>query len=127
MNFLPYISTVVAFAFTIAIYNRYRQRGGKHLLLWAFGMLLYGIGTLSEVILGFRFNEFVLKLWYLTGAMLTAAWLGQGTVFLLVRRHGVARGLLIGLTVVSLAAAVLVFIAPVTAAAASYMVSEPIS
>src|SRR5512142_3202438 len=91
MNFLPYLSTVVTFAFTVAVYNRYRQRGGTHLLLWAIGLLLYGIGTLSEVILGLTFNVFVLKIWYLTGAMLTAAWLGMGTVHLLIRKGNTAQ------------------------------------
>ena len=61
MNFLPYLSTIVTFAFTIAVYNRYRQRGGMHLLLWAFGLLLYGIGTLCEVILGLTFSVFALE------------------------------------------------------------------
>src|SRR5512138_1862031 len=125
MNFLPYISTVVAFAFTIAIYNRYRQRGGKHLLLWAFGMLLYGIGTLSEVILGWTFNPFVLKLWYLTGAMLTAAWLGMGTVHLLIRRGNTAMTLTWVLAAVSVLAFILVMIAPVTSTA--YDVTRPAS
>jgi hypothetical protein len=59
--------------------------------------------------------------------MLTAAWLGQGTVFLLVRKPGVARGLAIALTVVSLIAAVLVFAAPLTPSASGYVVSQPVS
>ena len=48
MTYIPYLSTVVTFAFVIAVYTRYRQRGGVHLLLWAVGLLFYGIGTLSE-------------------------------------------------------------------------------
>jgi hypothetical protein len=80
MNFIPVLSTLVSFAFTIAVFDRYRRKGGIHLLLWAIGLLLYGLGTLSEVILAVTFNELVLKIWYLTGAMLTAAWLGQGSI-----------------------------------------------
>ncbi len=90
MNFLPYLSTIVTFAFAIAVHNRYQQRGGRHLLLWAVGLLLYGLGTLSEVILGLTFSVLALKIWYLTGAMLTAAWLGMGTVHLLIRRGNTA-------------------------------------
>src|SRR5574338_1429107 len=108
MNFLPYISTLVTFAFAVAVYNRYRQRGGTHLLLWAIGLVLYGIGTLSEVILGWTFSPFVLKLWYLTGAMLTAAWLGMGTVHLLMRK-GMTAQILTGILVaVSLLALILI-------------------
>jgi hypothetical protein len=125
MNFLPYLSTIVTFAFTAAVFNRYRQRGGVYLLLWAFGLLLYGLGTLSEVILGLTFNVIVLKLWYLTGAMLTAAWLGMGTVHLLFRKGNTARILTWILGAVSVLAFVLVFAAPANAAA--YDVARPAS
>jgi hypothetical protein len=125
MNFLPYLSTIVTFAFTAAVFNRHRQRAGVYLLLWAFGLLLYGLGTLSEVILGLTFNVIVLKLWYLTGAMLTAAWLGMGTVHLLFRKGNTARILTWILGAVSVLAFVLVFAAPANAAA--YDVARPAS
>lgn len=112
MTYIPYLSTLVTFAFTVAVYNRYRQRGGTHLLLWALGLLFYGIGTLSEVILSLAFNAFVLKIWYLTGAMLTAAWLGMGTVHLLIRKGKVAQVTTWVLAGVSLLAFLLVLIAP---------------
>jgi hypothetical protein len=125
VNFLPYLSTIVTFAFTAAVLNRYRQRGGVHLLLWAIGLFLYGLGTLCEVILGLTFNAFALKLWYLTGAMLTAAWLGMGTVHLLIRRGNIAWILTWALAAVSLLALILVFAAPVTSTA--YDVTRPVS
>ncbi len=125
MNVLPYISTIVTFAFTVAVYNRYRQRGGIHLLLWAIGLLFYGIGTLSEVILGLTFNAFVLKVWYLTGAMLTAAWLGMGTVHLLIRKGNTATFLTWVLAVISVFAFILILLAPVTST--TYDVTHPAS
>lgn len=125
MNYLPYLSTIVIFAFTAAVFNRYRQRGGVYLLLWSFGLLLYGLGTLSEVILGLTFTVIVLKLWYLTGAMLTAAWLGMGTVHLLFRKGNTTRILTWILGIVSVLAFVLVFAAPANAAA--YDVARPAS
>jgi len=125
VNYLPYLSTVVTFAFTVAVYNRYRQRGGVHLLLWAVGLFFYGLGTLSEVILGLTFNVAVLKIWYLTGAMLTAAWLGMGTVHLLIRKGNAATLLTWVLTAVSVLAAILVFAA--SAMSSSYNVALPVS
>lgn len=125
MNILPYLSTLVTFAFTVAVYNRYRQRGGMHLLLWAVGLFLYGIGTLCEVILGLTFNAFVLKLWYLTGAMLTAAWLGMGTVHLLIRKGNTAQVITWILAGISVLAFILVMSAPVTSSA--YDVTRPVS
>jgi hypothetical protein len=125
MNFLPYLSTIVTFAFTIAVFNRYRQRGGMHLLLWSIGLLLYGLGTLSEVILGMTFSVLALKIWYLTGAMLTAAWLGMGTVHLLIRRGNTAMVLTWVLLGVSILAFILVMMAPATSTV--YDVTRPAS
>ena len=127
MHYLPILSTIVTFIFAAAVFNRFRERHGAHLLLWTIGLVLYGIGTLTEVIMLFTFNAIALKLWYLSGAMLTAAWLGQGTINLLVRRKGIAPTLNIILLIVSLLAVVLVFMAPITSAAASFNPAQPLS
>ncbi len=127
MHYLPILSTIVTFAFAVAVFNRFKVRHGAHLLLWSVGLVLYGIGTLTEVISLFTFSAIALKLWYLSGAMLTAAWLGQGTINLLVRRRGIAPTLNIILTVVSLLAVVLVLIAPITPAAARFSTAQPLS
>ena len=127
MHYIPFLSTLVTFAFALAVFHHYLLKHGPHLLFWSIGLLWFGIGTLSEVILAMTFSGLVLKLWYLSGAMLTAAWLGQGTLHLLVRKRGVVWTLTGVLTVVSLLAATLVLIAPLTPAAASYNVTIAIS
>jgi hypothetical protein len=127
MHYLPILSTIVTFAFAAAVFSRFSVRHGAHLLLWCIGLVLYGIGTLTEVIMLFTFNPIALKLWYLSGAMLTAAWLGQGTINLLVRRRGIAPTLNIMLIIVSLLAVVLVLMAPITPAATSYNPTQPLS
>jgi hypothetical protein len=127
MNVIPLLSTVLTVVFTVAVFNRYRQKKRTHLLLWTFGLFLYGLGTLSEVLMGFTFSELVLKIWYLSGAMLTAAWLGQGTVHLLVRKRGVVLTLNIVLSLLTLVALALIIMAPITGAVASYNVTQPIS
>ena len=127
MNIIPLFSTVVTVFFTIAVFRRYRMKGGLHLLYWSIGLLLYAFGTLSEVILGFVFNEFMLKLWYLSGAMLTAAWLGQGSIQLLFRKARWSTYLAYALGVVSLLALFLVMTAPLTGTQASYNTAGTIS
>jgi hypothetical protein len=125
MTYIPYLSTIITFAFVVAVYTRYRQRGGTHLLLWAVGLLFYGFGTLSEVVLSLTFNVLVLKIWYLTGAMLTAAWLGQGTVHLLIRKGNTAKVTTWALAAVSALALILVLSAP--ALSGNYDVTRPAS
>ena len=127
MHYLPILTTIITFVFAAAVFSRFRDRHGAHLLLWSIGLVLYGIGALTEVILLFTFSSLALKLWYLCGAMLTAAWLGQGTINLLVRRRGIATTLNIILVVVSLLAVVLVLFTPIKPAAASYNPAVPLS
>ena len=116
-TFLPFVTTLISLAFAAAVFLRYRRRGGPHLIVWGIGLLLYAAGTFSEAFLAVAWSPFVLRVWYLSGAMLTAAWLGQGTVYLLVRRRGWATSLTALLTVVSLVAAGGVFSSPVSGVA----------
>src|SRR3712207_3362823 len=55
-------------------------------------MLFYGIASGAEAVAGATgWNEALYRTWYLTGALLTAGWLGLGTAFLLARtRFGYA-------------------------------------
>lgn len=127
MHYISILSTIVTFAFAVAVFNRYRYKKGTHLLLWGLGLVFYGLGTLTEVVLSFTFNPLALKIWYLTGAMLTAAWLGQGTVYLLVRKPRIPTVLTVVLAALSVTAAVLILSAPITAAAGGYQISQPVS
>ena len=85
---LPFVSSLLSFVFAFLLFRRYRRRLGPHLLLWGIGMVFYGLGGFCEGYYGtFGWSPPVFRLWYLFGAILVAAWLGQGTVYLLVRRR----------------------------------------
>jgi hypothetical protein len=127
MHYISIFSTVVVLIFALAVFDRYRSRGGTHLLLWGIGLVFFGLGTLSEAIMLFTFSEFILKFWYFSGAMMTAAWLGQGSIHLLVRKRNVARTLTVFLFLLSLVALSLLVTAPVTSAAANFDVNQPAS
>jgi hypothetical protein len=127
MTYLPIFSTIVTFVFTFYVFRRYQTKGGAHLAHWALGLLFYGLGTLSEVILAFSFNEWALKLWYLCGAILTAAWLGQGSIHLLIRKGNRAWYLTYGLAALTVLAVGLTFLAPLTGAQTGYLISTPVS
>jgi hypothetical protein len=89
MNFLallPVASALISIVFAFLVFRRYLVRRGAHLLLWAIGMIFYGIGGFCEAYYGLKgWNPLIFRLWYLFGAILVAAWLGQGTVYLLAR------------------------------------------
>jgi hypothetical protein len=112
MDFLalvPFCSSVISFVFAFLVFRRYLARHGTHLLLWSVGMVFYGLGGFSEAFYGFfGWNPFVFRLWYLFGAILVAAWLGQGTVYLLIKTR-TAHILMALLVLGSLYAAVRVF------------------
>lgn len=86
-TFLPFLSSIISFIFAILVFKRYLARKGPHLILWGIGMVFYGIGGFCEAYYGaFGWNPQIFRLWYLFGAVLVAAWLGQGTVYLLANR-----------------------------------------
>ena len=72
-------------------------------------MAFYGLGGFAEGYYGtFGWSPLVFRVWYLAGAILVAAWLGQGTVYLLAPRRW-AHALMAILAVASAYAAVRVF------------------
>jgi hypothetical protein len=108
-TWLPFSSSIISFTFAAFVLRRYLARRGPHLLLWGVGMVFYGIGGFCEGYYGaFGWNPLVFRLWYLTGAILVAAWLGQGTVYLLAKRR-LANGLMLILGVASLYALARIF------------------
>lgn len=112
-RWLPFTSTVIAVTFAVAVLIRYYRRRGLHLLMWGIGLILYSLGTFAEFYSTYAWNPLVFRLWYIGGALLTAAWLGQGTVYLLVRRQNLAHYLMIGLLLASVLAVVIMFTTPV--------------
>ncbi len=124
---LPLLSSLISFVFAFFVFNRYRTRKGTHLLLWGIGTLFYGIGGFCEFYYGaFGWDPLIFRLWYLFGAILVAAWLGQGTVYLLAK-PGWAKTLMIILLLGSLFAVYKVFTAeldPALMAASGHTGSE---
>jgi hypothetical protein len=108
---LPFVSFVVSTILAFFVLKRYLKRKGLHLLLWGIGMVFYGIGGFCEAYYGvWGWSPIVFRLWYLFGAILVAAWLGQGTVYLLAKRRW-AHATMVILALGSLYGAIRVFTA----------------
>jgi hypothetical protein len=83
---LPAATSLFALVFSVALFDQWRERRGAFQLAWAIGMLFYGLGSGSEALAAAGgWNELLYRIWYLTGAAWTPAWLGLGTAFLLGR------------------------------------------
>ena len=89
VHFIPIATTAISIPFAITVLRRYFDRKtGPHLAWWGAGILLYGVGTLTEslvTLLGWQ--EPVFRTWYIAGALLGGAPLAQGTVYLLLSRR----------------------------------------
>ncbi|MGD2166098.1 MAG: hypothetical protein PVH50_11295, partial [Anaerolineae bacterium] len=108
---LPLLSSVLSFAFAASVFRRYLGRRRPHLFLWTIGLVFYAVGGFCEAYYGaFGWSDLIFRLWYLCGAILVAAWLGQGTVYLLANRTW-AHLLMVLLFVASLYSAARVFTA----------------
>jgi hypothetical protein len=95
--FLPAITALLAFVFAIALLDQWRERRRPFQIIWAVGMVFFGIGAGAEAVgAAIGWNEVLYRTWYLTGAVFTAAWLGLGTAFLLSKtRFGLTYGALV--------------------------------
>jgi hypothetical protein len=83
---LPAVTSLLAFVFSAALLDQWRERRGGFQLIWGLGMAFYGIAAGAEAIAGASgWNEALYRAWYLTGAVWTAGWLGLGTAYLLGR------------------------------------------
>lgn len=97
---LPLLSSVASFVFGALVFAQWLQRRRSFQLVWAVGLLWYGISTGTEFVgSAFGWSEPLYRTWYLIGAFFVAAYLGMGTVYLLAKtRFGyfVAATLLLG-------------------------------
>mgnify|MGYP000027919520 CR=1 FL=1 len=99
------ITTVISVIFAGVVFRRWwrARRAGKarpHLLAWGIGLSLYGIGALGQVVLYFAWSPAFFALWYWAGALAVAPWLGQGTLYLLMRRGSAARNIQMALILI---------------------------
>jgi hypothetical protein len=89
---LPALTATLAFVMAVALLDQWRDRRQPFQLVWAIGMTFFGVASGCEALAAASgWNEALYRTWYLTGAVLTAGWLGLGTVLLLAKtRFGYA-------------------------------------
>jgi hypothetical protein len=95
------ISALTTGIFAAMVLKRWWDKRRLHLLAWGIGLTFYFLGTFSQVVLSLAWSPFFFGLWYWTGALMVAPWLGQGTVYLLWRRGNIARNIQMALILVA--------------------------
>ena len=110
---IPLLTSIISFIFAVTVLDQFFARRHPHQLVWAIGLFMYFIAAGTEFwTQAWGLNLMVYRLWYLIGAIFVAAYLGMGTLYLLMRRRG-AHIIMAVLLVMSLYAAVRVFTASI--------------
>ena len=94
---LPLGSSVLSFLFAAFVLDQWWQRRHSFQLVWAIGLLWYGVSAGTEFIgSAFGWSEPLYRAWYLMGAFFVASYLGAGTIYLLAKtRFGYFAGVTI--------------------------------
>jgi len=89
ISYLPILTTCFSLLFFYQLFKHYsKKRTAPYIAWWAAGVLIYGIGTLTESYVSlFGWQESVFRSWYISGALLGGFPLAQGTVYLLLPRR----------------------------------------
>ncbi len=109
MAYLPLLTCIISLFFAVTVLDQYFARRKAFQLLWAIGLFMYSIAAFTEFYSGvFGITDLMLRLWYLIGAILVAAYMGMGTIYLLMRRRA-ANVIMLILGLASVWAAIRVF------------------
>ena len=112
-GWISLLTALVSLALAVQVGRQYAARRKPYQLIWSAALLWFAIGAGCQFVAGlFRWTPILYRLWYLSGAILAAAYLGQGTVYLLARRW-IAHLSMALLLLASLFALVMVLRAPV--------------
>ncbi len=118
---IPILTTILSAVFFVILYNHWQWKNKpSYLFWWMIGVLCYGLGTLTESIVGiFQWSEPVFKSWYILGALLGGFPLAQGSVYLIFQKRTANIMMYVVVTIIVIAS-VLVLLSPI-----EYSLVEP--
>jgi hypothetical protein len=80
---LPSFTSLLALSFALVLLTRLVRRKQTYYLVWTLGLLWYAVAAGSEALGAIQgWTPALYKLWYATGAIGVAAYLGAGTIYL---------------------------------------------
>ena len=107
---------ILGFVFTVLVLRQYIERRKIHQLMWTIAIALWTIGVAAEFAATLAgWSELTYRAYYASGALLIPAWLGMGTLYLVVQRKWADRILAV-LAVISVIGIILISTWPINAA-----------
>src|SRR5690348_2688202 len=118
------LAAICALVAAIFIFDQHLHRPRPYKLMWSLGLLFYGVAAVAAFLGSDGWSVAEYKAWYFFGGILTAAYLGLGTLYLLAPRRiaHVAAGIAAAL---SLYAAIRILTFTVPAAVTAKLASAP--
>lgn len=120
MLLYPLIVAVVSLAFGVTVFTQWLRRRRPQQLIWGIALLMAALASFAYA--GFLGNgdALLFRVYYLFGALLMAAYLGMGSLYLALRKR-TADLILATLVIASALAVALLLVAPVNAAQLHYV------
>lgn len=118
---IPILTTILSAGFFVILYKHWKFKNKpSYLFWWMIGVLCYGLGTLTESIVGiFQWSESVFRSWYILGALLGGFPLAQGSVYLIFQKRTANIMMYVVVTIIVIAS-ILVLLSPI-----DYSLVEP--
>jgi hypothetical protein len=83
---VPLISAIIGLIFFLCVLDHFFARRKSYQFLWSIGLLIFVVAAFSEFWAESQGNSpAIYKLFYLTGVMAVSAYLGMGTLYLVIR------------------------------------------
>jgi len=77
-------SVILASGFTVLVLRQYRARRKTYQLTWSIALALWTIAVSAELLATLNgWSAWTYRVYYAAGALLVAAWLGMGTLYLI--------------------------------------------
>ncbi len=126
MQWIPFTTAILSFIFAAYSLRLFIARKKNCLLIWTIGLLFYGLaGCMGFIIESGIINLLVYRLWYLMGAIFSAAYLAVGVLYCIASRR-LAFPLLLVCAVASVYACIILFLAPIDISGMHGLSSRPL-
>ena len=112
MTIYPLIVGVVSLAFALVVLSQWAQRRRPHQIVWGVALLMAAAASFAFVGFLGNGNELLFRLYYVFGALLMAAYLGMGSLYLVIGKRAADLTLAV-LVILSAIGVALILVAPV--------------